>query len=64
MSRGTALTVVEGLPKGGLVRENGLLRRVPAAWKTRVIDFGIGPAKAITIPCAANRVADGSQRFR
>jgi short subunit dehydrogenase-like uncharacterized protein len=50
MSRGTALTVVEGLPKGGMVRENGDLRRVPSAWKTRVIDFGIGPAKAITIP--------------
>jgi len=23
---------------------------VPAAWKTRVIDFGTGPVKAITIP--------------
>jgi len=50
MSRGTSLTVVEGLPKGGLVRENGVLRRVPFAWKTRVIDFGVGAAKAITIP--------------
>jgi short subunit dehydrogenase-like uncharacterized protein len=50
MSRGTALTVLESLPKGGIVRENGILKRVPAAWKTRVIDFGNGPAKAITIP--------------
>jgi short subunit dehydrogenase-like uncharacterized protein len=50
MSRGTALTVLESLPHGGVVRENGVLRRVPAAWKTRVIDFGNGPAKAITIP--------------
>jgi short subunit dehydrogenase-like uncharacterized protein len=50
MSRGTALTVLESLPHGGVVRENGILRRVPAAWKTRVIDFGNGPAKAITIP--------------
>jgi short subunit dehydrogenase-like uncharacterized protein len=50
MSRGTALTVAEGLPRGGLVRENGVLRRVRAAWKTRVIDFGVGPTKAITIP--------------
>jgi short subunit dehydrogenase-like uncharacterized protein len=26
------------------------LQKVPAAWKTRVIDFGDGPTKAITIP--------------
>jgi short subunit dehydrogenase-like uncharacterized protein len=26
------------------------LRKVPAAWKTRVIDFGAGPVKAMTIP--------------
>jgi short subunit dehydrogenase-like uncharacterized protein len=50
MSRGTALTVVESLPAGGLVRQGGALTRVPAAWKTRVIDFGTGPVKAITIP--------------
>jgi len=50
LSRGTALTALEGLAEGGLVRENGTLKRVPAAWKTRVIDFGNGPAKAITIP--------------
>jgi short subunit dehydrogenase-like uncharacterized protein len=50
LSRGTALTALEGLAEGGLVRANGVLTRVPAAWKTRVIDFGNGPAKAITIP--------------
>lgn len=50
LSRGTALTALEGLAEGGLVRENGILKRVPAAWKTRVIDFGNGPARAITIP--------------
>jgi len=50
LSRGTALTALEGLADGGLVRDNGTLRRVPAAWKTRVIDFGNGPVKAITIP--------------
>ena len=50
MSRGTSLTVLESLPQGGVVRENGILRHVPAAWKTRDIDFGNGPAKAITIP--------------
>src|SRR5438105_2833455 len=50
MSQGTALTVVEGLAEGGMVRENGILKNVPAAWKTRAIDFGKGPIKAITIP--------------
>jgi short subunit dehydrogenase-like uncharacterized protein len=50
MSRGTATTVLESLPFGGMVRENGALRRVPAAWKTRLIDFGKGPTNAITIP--------------
>jgi short subunit dehydrogenase-like uncharacterized protein len=49
-SRGTALTVLEGMGDGGLVREGGTLKRVPAAWKTRLIDFGNGPRKSITIP--------------
>jgi len=50
MSRGTALTVVENINGGGLVRQDGILKKVPAAWKTRTIDFGAGPVKAITIP--------------
>jgi short subunit dehydrogenase-like uncharacterized protein len=50
LSRGTALTVVENLNGGGLIRQDGILRRVPAAWKTRIIDFGAGPVKAVTIP--------------
>ena len=50
LSRGTALTTLEGVADGGLVRENGTLKRVPAAWKSRVIDFGEGPVRAITIP--------------
>jgi len=50
LSRGTALTALEGLADGGLVRESGQMKRVPSAWKTRVIDFGNGPVKAITIP--------------
>jgi short subunit dehydrogenase-like uncharacterized protein len=49
-SRGTATTVLESLPGGGLVRQGGVLTRVPAAWKTRQIDFGTGPTKTITIP--------------
>src|SRR5438552_12002536 len=50
MSRGTALTVVENIHGGGLIRQDGLLKKVPTAWKTRTIDFGAGPVKAITIP--------------
>jgi short subunit dehydrogenase-like uncharacterized protein len=49
-SRGTALTALEGLHRGGLVRRGGVLTPVPSAWKTRTIDFGRGPSKAITIP--------------
>lgn len=50
VSRGTATTMAENIHRGGLVRQEGVLRPVPAAWKTRVIDFGTGPVKAITIP--------------
>jgi len=50
LSRGTATTMVENLHRGGLVRRGGKLMSVPAAWKTRVIDFGRGPRTAMTIP--------------
>jgi short subunit dehydrogenase-like uncharacterized protein len=50
VSRGTATTMAENLHRGGLVRQDGALRKVPAAWKTRLIDFGTGPVKAMTIP--------------
>jgi short subunit dehydrogenase-like uncharacterized protein len=51
MSRGTTLTVIEGMAEGGsMVREGGVLKRVPAAWKTRRIDFGNGPESAMMIP--------------
>jgi short subunit dehydrogenase-like uncharacterized protein len=50
MSRGTATTVIESVAGGGLVRQAGVLRSVPVAYATRVIDFGNGPVKAITIP--------------
>ena len=49
-SRGTATTIVENLPRGGLARRGGVLTRVPPAWRTRVIDFGRGPVRAMTIP--------------
>jgi short subunit dehydrogenase-like uncharacterized protein len=51
LSRGTALTALEGIADGGRVRKGGVLTPVPAAGKTRAVDFGDGrPEKAILIP--------------
>lgn len=50
VSRGTATTMAENVNKGGLVRRDGELISVPAAWKSKMIDFGEGPQLAVTIP--------------
>jgi len=50
LSRGTQTTMVENLHRGGAVRRDGRIVPVPAAWRTRRIDFGAGPVAAITIP--------------
>jgi short subunit dehydrogenase-like uncharacterized protein len=50
ISHGTATTMVENINRGGLIRRDGQLTPVPSAWKTRSIDFGRGPVKAVTIP--------------
>lgn len=50
MSPGTAKTMVEGFGQGGRARINGLLERVPFAWKTREIPFREGSKPAMTIP--------------
>jgi short subunit dehydrogenase-like uncharacterized protein len=50
LSRGTATTMAENLHRGGAVRRGGVLTPVPAAWRTRRIDFGRGPVVAMTIP--------------
>ena len=51
VSHGTAKTMAEGFHRGGIIRRDGELERVPAAWKTRMIDFGDGrPAHCMTIP--------------
>ena len=50
VSRGTARTMMENLGAGGAVRKRGKIVRVPACWKTRRIDFGLGPTMAMTIP--------------
>jgi short subunit dehydrogenase-like uncharacterized protein len=50
MSPGTAKTTVEGLAKGGRVRENGNIVEVPLAHHVRRIDFGDGEKWAMSIP--------------
>ena len=50
MSRGTALTGIEGIPQQGLVRMDGKLVKVPLLWKTRQIDFGNGIRTAGNFP--------------
>ena len=54
MSRGTALTSIEGMGGDGLVRRDGVLTRVPLGHRTIEVEFGSGPggghAKAMAIP--------------
>ena len=50
MSPGTAKTSIEGLAGGGCIRENGNLKWVPRAWKSRDIPFASGKRFAMTIP--------------
>ena len=50
LSRGTLTTMIENQHRGGMVRRGGKLVSVPAAWRTRTIDFGRGPRTAVTIP--------------
>ncbi|MFC4449592.1 saccharopine dehydrogenase family protein [Halorussus aquaticus] len=49
-SPGTAKSIVEGLSTPGAVRQDGRIRSVPAAWKTRHLDFGRGRKPAVSIP--------------
>lgn len=50
VSRGTAKTMVENIGEGGLIRKNGNLKKVPAAYKTKKIDFGKKESLAVSIP--------------
>lgn len=50
ISHGTATTMVENIGRGGAVRRDGRITPVPAAWKTRPVDFGRGPRDVTTIP--------------
>lgn len=51
ISHGTQATMTMNVGRGGAIRENGKITPVPAAWKTRKIDFGEGVVKTgVTIP--------------
>ncbi len=42
LSHGTQATMTMNIGKGGAIRKDGKITPVPAAWKTREIDFGEG----------------------
>jgi short subunit dehydrogenase-like uncharacterized protein len=51
ISHGTQSTMVMNVGKGGAIRRDGKIMPVPAAWRTRDIDFGNGVVKTgVTIP--------------
>jgi short subunit dehydrogenase-like uncharacterized protein len=50
VSPGTLKTALGNLGAPGVVRRDGRLKRVPAAWKQRRIDFGRGPRVGVTVP--------------
>jgi short subunit dehydrogenase-like uncharacterized protein len=50
ISHGTQSTMIMNVGKGGAIRKDGKITPVPAAWKTREIDFGDEKKQAVTIP--------------
>lgn len=50
ISHGTQATMTMNVGKGGAVRRNGEITSVPAAYKTREIDFGEVQKTGVTIP--------------
>ncbi len=50
MSHGTQATMTMNVGKGGAIRKDGKITSVPAAWKTRDINFGEVTKTGVTIP--------------
>ncbi len=50
ISKGTAITMMENFHKGGAIRENGKIKKVPAAFESRKISFGSKEYMTTTIP--------------
>ena len=50
ISHGTQATMTMNVGRGGAIRKDGKITPVPAAWKTREIDFGEVKKTGVTIP--------------
>lgn len=50
ISHGTQATMTMNVGRGGAIRKDGVITPVPAAWKTREIDFGEVTRTGVTIP--------------
>ena len=50
LTQGTAKTAVEGLPMGGAARIDGVITKVPAAWKTKRVPLGGKDRFVVSIP--------------
>lgn len=50
LSHGTQATMTMNVGRGGAIRKDGKITPVPAAWKTREIDFGEVTKMGVTIP--------------
>ena len=50
ISHGTQATMTMNVGRGGAIRRDGKITPVPAAWKTREIDFGEVKKTGVTIP--------------
>lgn len=50
ISRGTALTMAQNIHKGCVIRQDAKLKKVPNAYKAKMVDFGKGSRLTVTIP--------------
>jgi saccharopine dehydrogenase (NAD+, L-lysine-forming) len=50
VSAGTAKSMIEGLAKGGAIREGGRIRRVPIAWRRKVVPYRDQPRLSVSAP--------------
>ena len=50
LSRGTAVTMVKNMPKGGYIRKNGRITKVPLAYEVKEIEFPHKKQWCMTIP--------------
>lgn len=48
-SRGTLTSAIENMQRGGMLRRDGMLVRVPVGWRTPRVDFGRGPIQTALI---------------